>query len=969
MDRNVRMNVLGLVAAMAVWSTTASVWAQRDISGVELIPPDAPHRVIYSVQSARAGKLAHASTTGVSATTVGARSVPGPPDVLTSAARGGSPLESTVYRERARGGFAVFLNFNPATGAAFPGAMLADNLGLGGGFGQLGERRISGYDLLVFRSSFDPQPGLADIHVELWDGDPLCLVDTPGGGFACAPIAGTTADFVDIPSATVPTLRAQLPAPVLLSPTNTANRVWMVITGSQTSNASPCRLGWIIGEKLPEIGNAEPGDMFELQWDTDGETNGQGRCCEDGSACVFGSPAECPGDRATGGNPRGLCSDADAEDAQLTFFGGPCDGGANDFCANFVASVFSPAATSLSLIPMGTGPDGSLIPGATIAANEITLPRGGTTVFLEVRIGDWDRVDNRCVGGTNDGAPCLQDDPANPDRDCPDMRDAQGQIISDGTCGTALRAVAARLDRAGMTGGLQGELTPALVPCTIDEECTIAFGGACSESQVNCSTDADCPGTTDRCEGSRCDFTPGAGGFCQPAFISRYRSDFPFPEALAAAQITQTRIGFGSASAGDSVHDPDPFPVEGLHGGTLVLDVPSDAHGTFTLDWQVTSTGMIDANNFDIPLLGLVPGLVTVRFGQCCFDLAGNPECVDGVTQAACDALPGPRGFRDVGSCLDPLSTCDCNGNAVFDGDDLANGTSADCNGNGVPDECETDCNGNGVPDDCDVAAGTSGDCNGDGVPDECGADCNGNGIPDVCDIVAGTSVDLDGNGVPDECECPPGAARPEPAPLDKVRYLSLVPGNAGQQVALRVTFAALPGEFAALNGRTMWVGPPREVSNLGGSRDATPPTLTVARLQCEPFFTDWDTAGTIHLYHQNIVPGATYSVQAIDVGCDLADESSYSPLLALSTSRWADLTRLFNDGAWPAPDGLVNVITDAVAVLDAFANRRAAPRKPRADLGPATPDQLITISDITDVLGAFRGRRYPFAPDLTACP
>jgi hypothetical protein len=99
------------------------------------------------------------------------------------------------------------------------------------------------------------------------------------------------------------------------------------------------------------------------------------------------------------------------------------------------------------------------------------------------------------------------------------------------------------------------------------------------------------------------------------------------------------------------------------------------------------------------------------------------------------------------------------------------------------------DCNENGVPDDQDIAGLTSLDCDANGIPDECQLDCNGNGHPDRCDIADGTSGDIDGSGVPDECECavtcdPP--AREEPA-VAKNRYLSITPGNNGQQTAIRL--------------------------------------------------------------------------------------------------------------------------------------------------------------------------------------
>jgi hypothetical protein len=69
----------------------------------------------------------------------------------------------------------------------------------------------------------------------------------------------------------------------------------------------------------------------------------------------------------------------------------------------------------------------------------------------------------------------------------------------------------------------------------------------------------------------------------------------------------------------------------------------------------------------------------------------------------------------------------DCNSNAIGDGQDLEDGTSADCNDNGIPDECE-------------IAAGTVPDEDGNGVPDgcpACPADVTGDGQVDVQDLTA----------------------------------------------------------------------------------------------------------------------------------------------------------------------------------------------------------------------------------------
>ena len=62
------------------------------------------------------------------------------------------------------------------------------------------------------------------------------------------------------------------------------------------------------------------------------------------------------------------------------------------------------------------------------------------------------------------------------------------------------------------------------------------------------------------------------------------------------------------------------------------------------------------------------------------------------------------------------------------------------------------------------------------------------------------------------------------------------------------------------------------------------------------------------------------------------------------------------------AADGVVNITTDATAVLDKFRNLVAAPTKIRCDIEPRVPDRRINITDVVYTIDAFRGAAYPFA-------
>ncbi len=146
----------------------------------------------------------------------------------------------------------------------------------------------------------------------------------------------------------------------------------------------------------------------------------------------------------------------------------------------------------------------------------------------------------------------------------------------------------------------------------------------------------------------------------------------------------------------------------------------------------------------------------TMQVEECAVDLDGHHRRFDDPDTK--DTGLGRAPIVDMGAYEFGSAGTDCNGNAILDECDIADGTSEDCNGNGVPDECD-DCNGNGILDDEDIANGTSEDCNGNAIPDECDIangvsdDCNGNGVPDDCDIADGASPDCDENGIPDECE------------------------------------------------------------------------------------------------------------------------------------------------------------------------------------------------------------------------
>ena len=207
-------------------------------------------------------------------------------------------------------------------------------------------------------------------------------------------------------------------------------------------------------------------------------------------------------------------------------------------------------------------------------------------------------------------------------------------------------------------------------------------------------------------------------------------------------------------------------------------------------------------------------------------------------------------------------------------------------------------------------------------------------------------------------------------------RFLSIDAGDAGRTQAIRVTFVSLPPPFDVWNGAQLFVSDPTQLSELGGVGLGSPPPvgggqLTVAPLRCDPSLRDWSAVGTVHAYHEGIVPGGVYNVQVVDSSCALTVEGSYSAALVINTAQWSDVVGGYNavDGYWGAGDNSVDVATDVVSMLDKFGSAPTAPSKFRMDLEPSLIDGKINITDVTVILDAFGGASYPFSPTLPAVP
>jgi hypothetical protein len=216
--------------------------------------------------------------------------------------------------------------------------------------------------------------------------------------------------------------------------------------------------------------------------------------------------------------------------------------------------------------------------------------------------------------------------------------------------------------------------------------------------------------------------------------------------------------------------------------------------------------------------------------------------------------------------------------------------------------------------------------------------------------------ADLDGNPRFDDVLSAPNSGPGTPPivdrgayerPFQRNRYLSLKPGHAGEQVALRVTLTAtgLGGAFGGLVGKRWWV-----------QAHAPADPAAIFRLGCTPHYRDWSGApAVIHVGDNEIFPHSAYKVEIVAASgtCDPL------PLKISTVSRWGDVVGPKVGGAWTLPDGLVDS-NDSNSVVECFQGLAGAPPLASCDVEPAVPNALTNFMDVQRVILA-QGQPYPF--------
>ena len=301
--------------------------------------------------------------------------------------------------------------------------------------------------------------------------------------------------------------------------------------------------------------------------------------------------------------------------------------------------------------------------------SEIVLSQGGGTVTLFVELSGWDSV-----GGGHEG-----------DVDW-FLGGPQGTIDSGtydgGIPGNPGTLVGYNLVPVGWPGDPDAGGFQAVKICG-NQACLIG-------PPVDCAYD-----WFSRCEANE-DCTSTEFPYCYD------REDYVFNGMANSPTLTMTSLDYAyMAASATCKEDPrcDPSNCCRFYMGSLILNVPADAKGTYNVNYidHEDFTMFNNCPGQPIPGLILKAASITVETGKCCYEIGDcqNPDpltsicCTDGLTAAECLAKGAPRLPIDPDSvCADGCIECLVNNDCKTDHPD----------GSGGDDLCTTDtCDGNGV--------------------------------------------------------------------------------------------------------------------------------------------------------------------------------------------------------------------------------------------------------------------------------
>jgi hypothetical protein len=223
-----------------------------------------------------------------------------------------------------------------------------------------------------------------------------------------------------------------------------------------------------------------------------------------------------------------------------------------------------------------------------------------------------------------------------------------------------LGAYQATIDSTGATAGggyLGANATPANAGCDLDP-----LGNILNVPNEPTRSQG-CYQVTSVCIGGGRDCSTGQPACVGPEIACAPNSDFILsccsPVAAVAFITLDYEYGGASNAAGQGAANPAPGS---LHGGALIVEVPSCAAGSYEIDFlqDSTKTFMNDVDANIIMGLSTTPGTITVITGRCCYDIGpGTTKCQQDVTNTQCNALASPREFVAGQQCppIGPTNT------------------------------------------------------------------------------------------------------------------------------------------------------------------------------------------------------------------------------------------------------------------------------------------------------------------------
>jgi len=278
------------------------------------------------------------------------------------------------------------------------------------------------------------------------------------------------------------------------------------------------------------------------------------------------------------------------------------------------------ASIILQPVPPKTIPPSDYPPGTTIVGQEIIFGSVPARVWLDIHVTGWGPE----VVKTIQARIAATDDD----------QDGGGYLGSNADC-------------LGSPAIGAGDLWPARQSCS----------GPGAAGNLDCRANlsglpAPCPvGEPSRCvvwNGISLPYFP-PGTFCEPSFQNKCDPRWIGTGTMNTAAVDphlSNRFGIHFEAG-----LPQDFQPSYL--GTIVLDIPPNAKGTYTIDFDETQTYMQDASSNNLPVSTFAAARVTVPCGRCCSGYqSGAIECVDRVSENQC-ADANDQVFSDEELCPD----------------------------------------------------------------------------------------------------------------------------------------------------------------------------------------------------------------------------------------------------------------------------------------------------------------------------